>query len=284
MRTYVVSYPRSGSSWVRFLVSNILHPDKDIGWDEINKFAPDMNRTDVWERYGIKNPLVVKNHHVARSFYQKVIYLYRDGRDSAISYWRKQKYGYKKPEYINQSFTQFLTEFITGKVEGGLFGSWRDHVSSWVFGQYKKIRVLRKDVSAQGFSDDGGIKIFRPGDPISDEDIKKLGISDCLFVYSDVDIDYICIKYEDILDNPMPEAEKVIKFLGWDVESKILERAVANSTFDAVSKRAPGDGLIPAHSGMSGKWGGWKEVFSEKDLDNFWKWAGNLLIKLGYEK
>jgi len=283
-KTYVVSYPRSGSSWVRFLISNILYPDKDIGWNEINKYAPDMNRTDVWERYGVKNPPVVKNHHMSRPFYRKVIYLYRDGRDVAISYWRKQKYGYKNPMYVNHSFSQFLSEFITGRVENGLFGNWRTHVTSWVFGQHRKIRVLKKDISPQGFYSNTGIKIFEPGKPVSDEDIEKYRIPDHLFTYSNLDIDYICIKYEDIIENPMPEAQKVVEFLKWDVKPEILKRAVFKSTFGIVSKRAPGDGLIPAHSGMSGKWGGWKEVFSEEDLNNFWSWARDLTLKLGYKK
>jgi len=265
-------------------VSNILHPDKDIGWDEINKFAPDMNRTDVWKRYGIKNPLVVKNHHVFRLCYQKVIYLYRDGRDSAISYWRKQKFGYKKPMYANHSFSQFLSEFVAGVVENGLFGSWKEHVAFWVFGQRKKIRILKKDISPQGFYGYGGLKIFKPGALVLDEDVEKYKIPDSFFECSDFNSDYICIKYEDIIENPIPEAQKVVKFLGWDVKPEVLERAVVNSTFGAVSKRAPGDGLTPAHSGMSGKWGGWKEVFSKEDLDKFWDWAGDLTLKLGYEK
>jgi hypothetical protein len=54
-----------------------------------------------------------------------VIYLYRDGRDVATSYFdlKKKVRGYKK------EFAHFLLEMLEGKLT---FGSWQAHIDSWL--------------------------------------------------------------------------------------------------------------------------------------------------------
>jgi hypothetical protein len=55
-----------------------------------------------------------------------VIYIYRDGRDVAVSYHNHQQTtnGYRG------TFDQFLEEYVRGDVP---FGSWLDHINSWLF-------------------------------------------------------------------------------------------------------------------------------------------------------
>ena len=135
MKTYIVSYPRSGSAWPRFLLSNILYPDVHIGWDLIDKYIPDIHQKTKWRKHNVVDPQIIKNHHKFRPDYLdgKVIYFYRDGRDVAVSYWRKLRYAPENDIVLKQPVTKFLDAFILGTVEDGLFGSWRDHITFWLF-------------------------------------------------------------------------------------------------------------------------------------------------------
>ena len=38
--TFLVSYPKSGNTWVRFLLSNLLFPQEDVGFANINRLLP----------------------------------------------------------------------------------------------------------------------------------------------------------------------------------------------------------------------------------------------------
>ncbi len=231
MKIYIVSYPRSGSAWARFLLSNILYPDRLVDWDSIDKHIPDIHQNSKWKRHTIIDPQIIKNHYKFRPNYLdgKVIYLYRDGRDVATSYWRKLRFTPEDNITLKQQFTQFLSSFILGKVENGLFGDWRSHILFWLFEKHN--------------------------------------------------IDFIPVKYEDMVKCPMIEAKKIINFLGWEIELGILERAIAKSTYEETQKLN-----APPFVGVSGTWGAWKEVFSKEDLSLFWSWAGDLMEVLGYKK
>ena len=39
--TFIVSYPRSGNTWTRFLIANLLHPEIEIGFANIDSVVPD---------------------------------------------------------------------------------------------------------------------------------------------------------------------------------------------------------------------------------------------------
>ena len=39
--TFIVSYPRSGNTWTRFLIANLLHPEVEVGFANIDSFVPD---------------------------------------------------------------------------------------------------------------------------------------------------------------------------------------------------------------------------------------------------
>jgi hypothetical protein len=52
----IASYPRSGSTWVRFILSNLLHPEESHDFDSVNQIIPDIgdpqglaaSRKDPW--------------------------------------------------------------------------------------------------------------------------------------------------------------------------------------------------------------------------------------------
>lgn len=143
--TFLVSYPRSGNTWMRFLIANLKQPDGELTYQDLNNLVPDLYaQRDLSECIV---PRVIKSHEPYNKRYPRVVYVYRDGRDVAISYYFYQKkyHGYDKP------FDVFLRDMLSGKVP---FGSWQEHVSSWMFREHNapfhpvKFEDLKKDAAA----------------------------------------------------------------------------------------------------------------------------------------
>ena len=61
-----------------------------------------------------------------KRFYRKAIYLVRDGRDVAVSYY----YTLIRRELFTGDFSPFLRPFLDGGVDG--YGPWHQHVESWL--------------------------------------------------------------------------------------------------------------------------------------------------------
>ena len=122
--TFLVSYPKSGNTWVRFLIGNYLSGNQ-CNFTNSHLIVPDIhyNPNDISK---IEKPRVIKSHHHFCSQYPRIIYLVRDGRDVAVSYY----YHYLKYEKNPQlSFKEYVEKFNVGAVG---FGLWSDHVKSWI--------------------------------------------------------------------------------------------------------------------------------------------------------
>ena len=122
---FLVSYPRSGNTWVRYLLANVKNPHCDWNYTNIDQIIPDMYRVGK-EMDNYPKPRIIKSHEAYRKDYRRVIYIYRDGRDVAVSYF----HFYQTIHSYTGSFADFLHEFISGAVE---FESWQNHISSWMF-------------------------------------------------------------------------------------------------------------------------------------------------------
>mgnify|MGYP001086068038 CR=1 FL=1 len=134
-RIYLVSYPRSGNTWMRFLLANILYPDEDVNYISINKFVPDIHQHQNWEREGVENPRFVKSHRMLQDDYQQVIYIYRDGRDVALSNFYYYQGEWAAPKWRGGDvFEAYLERFIEGQEP---YGDWKAHVNFWLLRNHK---------------------------------------------------------------------------------------------------------------------------------------------------
>jgi hypothetical protein len=122
---FIVSYPRSGSAWLRRLIAQVRDPSSDISVTQIEKYVPDIYAAGAALEESPR-PRVMKSHEPYTAAYPRVVYLVRDGRDVAVSYYdfHRALHGY------TGSFGDFVERFLTG--QGGGFGRWADHVRSWV--------------------------------------------------------------------------------------------------------------------------------------------------------
>jgi estrone sulfotransferase len=85
---FLVSYPRSGNTWVRFMLLQARPGFKVEDFRRIEEIIPDMHGPLPWFRCRRAN--VVKSHLTYWQPFRRVIYLVRDGRAATYSNWQYQ--------------------------------------------------------------------------------------------------------------------------------------------------------------------------------------------------
>lgn len=92
------------------------------------------------------------------------------------------------------------------------------------------------------------------------------------------------VRYEDLLERPEEEVEKLLEFLGARADVEAVGRCVGSASFEKLSEgrdRGREDSTSFFRKGVAGEWEG---VFTRRDRRIFKEEAGELLIRLGYEK
>jgi hypothetical protein len=127
--TFLVSFPRSGNTWTRFLVCNLINADNPVTFAGLESRIPEIY--DVPDRVlrAFPRPRIVKSHECFDPRYKKVIYIVRDPRDVAVSYYEFQL----KRKVVTEDcgLEEFVPRFIESEFEPNT-GSWGDHVVSWL--------------------------------------------------------------------------------------------------------------------------------------------------------
>jgi estrone sulfotransferase len=116
---FIVSFPRSGNTWVRFLIANLLAPDEKITFRNIENYVPSIYKsadtldTREGRRY-------IKSHNPCYELYPKLIYVYRDGRDALVSYY----YYATGKNVFSGTFEDFIFSPFVEQ-----FTSWKEHIT-----------------------------------------------------------------------------------------------------------------------------------------------------------
>ena len=131
---FLVSYPKSGSTWIRFLIANLLYPNTDITFTNIQNIIPDIYLTSDRQLLQLPRPRIVKSHEYFDPRYKKVILIVRNPQDITLSsYFHFLKYGLITNK---TSLEEFGINFLTGKYhfvgESNLLGSWAENTGSWL--------------------------------------------------------------------------------------------------------------------------------------------------------
>lgn len=137
---YITSYPKSGNTWVRFLIAHVLAGQEGtLAFRKIGEFVPDSHRKQ--DREFIEHPeslfnrlstKFVKTHAAYSPEFMKAIYIVRDGRDvvTSLYYWLNAR----KDKQV------LLSDIIRGNIGYGL---WSEHVRGWVDGRCQKKLIIR---------------------------------------------------------------------------------------------------------------------------------------------
>lgn len=125
--TFIASYPRSGNTWTRFLMANLMHPEQPVTFANIETIIPDATALSSRELKRIPRPRLIKTHEYFEPRYRKVIYLVRDPRDVVLSLYNfRRKY---RSVHDSYPIEQYVAERF---LPGDLDVSWGEHVGSWL--------------------------------------------------------------------------------------------------------------------------------------------------------
>jgi Sulfotransferase domain len=129
--TFIVSYPRSGNTWTRFLVANLLHPEEPASFVNIERWVPDSEAQSSRYLKWVVRPRVIKSHQYFDHRFNRVVYVVRDPRDVALSYYDFQrKYRQIVDDY---PLTRYVSDFVAGRLISRSWGTWAENVGSWFF-------------------------------------------------------------------------------------------------------------------------------------------------------
>jgi hypothetical protein len=126
--TFLVSYPRSGNTWTRFLIGSLLHPNLQVTFNNIDSLIPDAGAVSSRALKRTPRPRLIKSHEYFDPRYPKVIYLVRDPRDVALSLHNFMRKG----RFITDSYPleRWVSEwFLPGNLHNV---SWGEHVATWL--------------------------------------------------------------------------------------------------------------------------------------------------------
>jgi hypothetical protein len=125
---FLVSFPKSGNTWTRFLLGNLISPDEPATFSNIPMLVPDPlgTPTKVFDR--MPRPRIIKSHECFDPRYPRVIYIVRDPRDVVVS----QYHYHRKIREIadDMPIEAFVRQFLVGKTWP--CGSWVQHVVTWL--------------------------------------------------------------------------------------------------------------------------------------------------------
>lgn len=145
----LASYPKSGNTWLKFMLGQLLGGN-ELDFDSVEAVIPNVGAHRSAPRLLPSGGRLVKTHEpfdAAGGAFGRVVYVVRDGRDVAVSYYFHKL---RRGEQVGR-FPDFLREFLTGRADG--YGGWGEHVRSWLnspFAAAGTLHVLRyEDVLAE---------------------------------------------------------------------------------------------------------------------------------------
>src|SRR5271165_3843446 len=71
---FLVSFPKSGNTWTRFLLGNLMNPDRPVGFADIESVVPDIAVFPRANFRKLKRPRLIKSHDCFDPRYRRVIY------------------------------------------------------------------------------------------------------------------------------------------------------------------------------------------------------------------
>jgi hypothetical protein len=125
---FIVTYPRSGTTWMQMILYQLTTAGR-MDFPHITKVSPWFERSlkDAAAYDALPSPRVLKSHLSYGKIPKgpcKYIYVARDGKDVAVSYY----HFYTTHMGFKGAFDEFFDRFLKGEVG---YGSWFRHVRGW---------------------------------------------------------------------------------------------------------------------------------------------------------
>ncbi len=121
---FLGSYPRSGSTWLRFTLFELLS-GQPATFESVNQFMRGPGTHNLGLAALPNAGRFLSTHEAYRSEYHRGVYLVRDVRDVVTSeFWYEKERGFGCHD-----FGDYLHKMLTGQKK---YGSWQNHASSWL--------------------------------------------------------------------------------------------------------------------------------------------------------
>ncbi|MGH8905767.1 MAG: sulfotransferase domain-containing protein [Egibacteraceae bacterium] len=158
----LVSYPKSGSTWLRFLLGSVLG-GQEVDFDSVRDALPPIGRHRGAPRLLPSGGRVVRSHEPLDALTgrggQPVVYLVRDGRDVAVSY----LHHLRRIGGFTGDFAAFLPRFLSGTIDG--YGPWHTHVQGALAPRDRQLTVRYEDLRRATVSELARILAFLGVEP-----------------------------------------------------------------------------------------------------------------------
>jgi hypothetical protein len=244
------SFERSGNTWLRFVLMEILTKD-NAGFLNVNQVLPEMGTHREMKPVLPNGGRLIKTHEQYRSEYKRAIYLMRDLRDVMLSNWARDKeMGFSDYFDHGKGMDGYVESFLQGKVTR--FGSWQSHVDSWL-----NCPLARN----------GNLLVVRYEDLRRDTENGLLEMLDFLGIKSDSDLIRRAVENNSLRN--MREKEEKAKTSGATLGKGTLLRKHRIDREDARFVR-------------TGSVGGWREKLTDLQIDMVTRYAGEALLRAGY--
>jgi hypothetical protein len=245
---FLASFPRSGSTWLRFMLYEILSGE-DAGFRKIEDRLPEIHRHRGSQAILPGGGRLIKTHENYRSDYKRAVLLVRDVRDVFLSVYNSFT-ALDLTKFVSQGdMDSFLLSFLEGKVIHS--GSWQRHTQSWLESPLAK---------------NGNLLVVRYEDLRKNPEQKLQELLQ--FVGIPADSRVIRRAIENNTLQQMRAKEDKAKKAG---ETSIL-LGRRTEAFDEVSRFV-----------RKGAVGGWRDKLTEAQVKLFEQYAGDTLATVGYE-
>ena len=265
---FLVSFPKSGNTWTRFLLGNLMNPDNPVGFAAIESVVPDIAAFPRADFRKLKRPRLIKSHDCFDPRYRRVVYIIRDPRDVAVSLF----YYAKKVKNIDDSFS--LDAFVTRMLVPGRSynGTWGEHAGSWL--------VNATNIAEFSIHGNGARAHAAGSAPTDPPGARGHGR------------EFLLVRYEDLLADAHAGLRGIAEFLGLDPTPERIQTAVERSSADSMRKLESAQNLqwkttretrkdIPfVRQAKSGQWRTALSANSIAEIESAW---GHLMRLAGYE-
>jgi hypothetical protein len=125
---FLVAYPKSGTTWLAGMLAH-LATGRELDFGDHDELTPPVG-SHVRARPILGTGRLIRSHEAASpgitDGYARVVYMVRDGRDVAVSYF----HDFRRKGMLDRSFDEFFEAFLMGDLDA--WGPWSAHITSWL--------------------------------------------------------------------------------------------------------------------------------------------------------